>query len=197
MAAKERDRDDDDDKEKEEKKPKGALVTKILLFGVLPLMTAIVLVVGGLFIAGVIPSKGGGEHAAAVAEGGDAGDSQDAESSGDGGNDHEEQKAAIYIPIDPAFVVNFASQGKARFLQVTVEVMTREPEVPEKIKLHMPVIRNNLMLLFSNQTYDKVSTLEGKEALREEALTVVQEILETETGDPGVEAVYFTSFVMQ
>jgi len=205
MAAKEKEKVDDDDKEKEEKKPKGALVTKILLFGVLPLMTATILVVGGLFIAGVLPGNGGGDHAAAVAEGGakegDSADTGDTGDSGDGGDAKEEgdaaQQPAIYLPIDPAFVVNFASQGKARFLQVTVEVMTREPAVPEHVKLHMPVIRNNLMLLFSNQTYDTVSTLEGKEALREEALTVVQEILENETGDPGVEAVYFTSFVMQ
>ena len=61
----------------------------------------------------------------------------------------------------------------------------------------MPAIRNNLVLLFSSQSYERVSTLEGKEALREEALGVVQEVLEQETGDPGVEAVYFTSLVMQ
>lgn len=194
MAAKEKERDDDDDKEQGEKKPKGALVTKILLFGVLPLMTAIILVVGGLFIAGVIPGNAGGKPAAvATTEDGEA----VAEEGGDAEEVDEVQKPAVYLPIDPAFVVNFASQGKARFLQVTVEVMTRDPAVPEKVKLHLPVIRNNLMLLFSNQTYDTVSTLEGKEALREEALTVVQEILESETGDPGVEAVYFTSFVMQ
>jgi flagellar FliL protein len=104
---------------------------------------------------------------------------------------------AIYIPIDPAFVVNFAEGSRARFLQVTVEVMTRNTHVEEQIRTHMPVIRNNLVLLFSSQTYEGVSTLEGKEALREEALTVIQKILEEETGDPGIEAVYFTSFVMQ
>lgn len=198
MAARERERDDDDEQENEGKKPKGGLVTKILLFGVLPLMTALILVVGGLFIAGVIPLNGGAEHAAAVADGeGDGGDAADSGDAADAEEGDGERNPAIYLPIDPAFVVNFASQGKARFLQVTVEVMTRDPEMTEKIKLHMPVIRNNLMLLFSNQTYDTVSTLEGKEGLREEALTAVQDILEEETGDPGVEAVYFTSFVMQ
>jgi flagellar FliL protein len=80
---------------------------------------------------------------------------------------------------------------------VTVEVMTRNNQVEQQIRTHMPVIRNNLVLLFSSQTYEAVSTLEGKEALREEALTVIQKILEEETGDPGIEAVYFTSFVMQ
>ena len=179
----------DDDKDQDQEKPKGSMVTKILLFGVLPLMTAIVLVVGGLFIAGVLPGGGGGDHAA-VAEGHDSADSEEE-------GDSTVDMPAVYIPIDPAFVVNFASQGRARFLQITVEVMTRDPTVPEHIEQHLPVIRNNLMLLFSSQTYDSVSTLEGKEALREEALSVIQEILEEETGDPGVEAVYFTSFVMQ
>jgi flagellar protein FliL len=193
--------DDDDNKDGEEKKPKGSLVTKILLFGVLPLMTVIVLVVGTLFIAGVLPG-GGGDHAEkSSAEQGDHGDEDGGDDEGDEEDDGDEEdgetQPAIYLPIDPAFVVNFASQGKARFLQVTVEVMTRDPAMPDQIKLHMPVIRNNLMLLLSNQSYDGVSTLEGKETLREEALEVVQQILEEETGDPGIEAVYFTSFVMQ
>lgn len=189
----------DDDNDNEKVKPKGSMITKILLFGVLPLMTATILVVGGLFIAGVLP--GGGNHGGDSAAGDSGAGEGDAESGNeDGEGDSEEggvTKPAVYMPIDPAFVVNFASQGKARFLQITVEVMTRDETVPDKVKLHMPVIRNNLMLLFSTQTYENVSTLEGKESLREEALEVVQQILEEETGDPGIEAIYFTSFVMQ
>lgn len=191
-----------DEEENEKEKPKGSMITKILLFGVLPLMTATILVVGGLFIAGVLPGGGGHEGETVVADAGDeaaAADEGDAEDGGEGGGEEGDggNKPAIYLPIDPAFVVNFASQGKARFLQITVEVMTRDETVPDKVKLHMPVIRNNLMLLFSDQSYDSVSTLDGKESLRESALEVVQQILEEETGDPGVEAVYFTSFVMQ
>ncbi len=191
--ADDKDKNDDDGGDG---KPKGSLVTKILLFGVLPLMTVIVLVVGTLFFAGVL--SGGGDHAADTAAEDGAGDSEDGgHEDGDHAEGDGEVLPAIYLPIDPAFVVNFASQGKARFLQVTVEVMTRDPLMPDQITLHMPVIRNNLMLLFSSQSYDGVSTLEGKEALREEALEVLQQILEEETGDPGIEAVYFTSFVMQ
>lgn len=181
----------EDEKGEEKEKAKGSMVTKILLFGVLPLMTATILVVGGLFIAGVLP--GGGDQGGAMEDSANGGD----EEGEDGDEGDDVLQAAVYLPIDPAFVVNFASQGKARFLQITVEVMTRDETVPEKVKLHMPVIRNNLMLLFSTQTYDTASTLEGKESLREEALEVVQQILEEETGDQGVEAIYFTSFVMQ
>ncbi|MFV2055075.1 MAG: flagellar basal body-associated FliL family protein [Thiohalomonadales bacterium] len=135
--------------------------------------------VGGLFAAGVI---GGGGH-------------EDEEADED--DTEEPAGPAVYIPIEPAFVVNFTDTAKARFLQITMEAMTRNPDVPGQIENHLPAIRNNLVLLFSSQTYESISTLEGKEALREEALAVVQEILEEETGDPGIEAVYFTSIVMQ
>ena len=188
---------EEDEDQETEKKPKGSIITKILLFGVLPLMTAIVLVVGGLFIAGILPGESTSK--ANVEDGDSEEEDEDDEDFEDEEEDDEDEAPmpAVYIPIDPAFVVNFASQGKARFLQITVEVMTREAEVPDLVKLHMPAIRNNLVLLFSAQTFDNVSTLEGKEALREEALEVIQSILEEETGDVGVEAVYFTSFVMQ
>lgn len=140
--------------------------------------------VGGLFAAGII----GGSH---VGEDAEEGDEEDEEGS------EEPVGPAVYIPIEPAFVVNFTDTEKARFLQITMEAMTRNPDVSGQITTHLPAIRNNLVLLFSSQTYAAVSTLEGKESLREEALTVVQEILEQETGDAGVEEVYFTSIVMQ
>lgn len=108
-----------------------------------------------------------------------------------------EVSQAFYIPLDPAFVVNFEGRGPARFLQITVEVMARDPEVEEHVVKHMPVIRNNLVMLFSSQTFDEVSTLAGKEKLRESALVEVQKILEENTEDAVVEALYFTSFVMQ
>ncbi len=190
--------DKDNEKDGNEKKSKGSLVTKILLFGFLPLMTVVSLVMGTLFFSGAL--SGGNGHAVDTAAE-DSEEGHDDEDDGEEGDEDAEEGGetlpAIYLPIDPAFVVNFASQGKARFLQVTVEVMSRDPVMSDQITLHMPVIRNNLMLLFSSQSYDGVSTLEGKEMLREEALEVVQQILEEETGDPGIEAVYFTSFVMQ
>lgn len=103
---------------------------------------------------------------------------------------------ALYLPLE-TMVVNFGGDSPARFLQVDVQVMTREKAVKEAIKTHMPVIRNDLLLLLSNQKYEQVSTLKGKEKLREQVLETIRKDL-TEQGEPdAVEAVYFTSFVMQ
>ena len=172
----------------EKPRKKGFSFLKIFLFVILPLLITSGTVTG-LYLAGVF---GAGESQAVSEDGGDGEEAAQ--------NSDEEKGAegpAIYVSLDPPFVVNFADSGNARFLQITVEVMTRDPKVEEHVKHNMPAIRNNLVMLFSSQTTDSVSSLEGKEALREETLTSIQDILETETGDPGIEAVYFTSFVMQ
>jgi flagellar protein FliL len=104
---------------------------------------------------------------------------------------------AVYLALDPAFVVNFEDQGVVRFLQITAEVGTHDPLALDAVKLHMPIIRNNLVMLFSNLNLANVTTREGKEKLRADALVEVQKVLQDQTGDPGVENIYFTSFVMQ
>jgi flagellar FliL protein len=62
---------------------------------------------------------------------------------------------------------------------------------------HTPVIRNDLIMLLSGKTYEQLNTAEGKETTRQEMLDAIQSVLEDRTGDPGIESIYFTSFVMQ
>jgi len=114
------------------------------------------------------------------------------------GKKKKEPKAPLsYVPLDPPFVVNFSADSDIRFLQITIEAGTRDPAVVEQIKEHRPAIRNNLVFLFKAQDPVVLDTREGMEALRKETLAAVQEVLKAETGSPGVENVYFTSFVMQ
>ena len=119
-------------------------------------------------------------------------------------SDKKEKKAkgedagpAVYLSLEPAFVVNAVGQGSTHYLQVSMDVMARDPAVIEAVKKHMPVIRNNLIMLLSSQDQAVVGTREGKEKLRADALAEVQKVLKEQTGEPGVEAVYFTIFVMQ
>jgi flagellar FliL protein len=127
--------------------------------------------------------------------------------------EHKEAKVeprgpAIYVGLEPPFVVNFEATENVRFLQIAVQVMTRDAHIAEVIKNNDPVIRNDLLLLFGSQKSADVASLEGKEKLRGEALEVIRKIVAAEAGTgpekekeghkPGeVEAVYFTSFVMQ
>jgi flagellar protein FliL len=104
----------------------------------------------------------------------------------------------LFLGLDPPFVVNFDAEQAVRFLQVAVQLETRDPATIELLKTNDPVVRNDLLLLFANQKYAQLSTREGKEALRSGALEAVRKVLASAGGHPErLEAVYFTSFVMQ
>ncbi|WP_372717443.1 flagellar basal body-associated protein FliL [Immundisolibacter sp.] len=104
---------------------------------------------------------------------------------------------AAYTPLDPPFVVNFEDDGAIRFLQVSVDVMSRDPAVGEAVKLHMPAIRDQLIILFSSSDYATLSSREGKETLRAEALTTLKALLKAQHAPTDVDGLYFTNFVMQ
>jgi flagellar protein FliL len=105
-------------------------------------------------------------------------------------------KPALYFALDPPLVVNFEDGDAVRFLQVSMEVMAREQKAIDSVTKNVPLIRNNLLLLMSNRDYKTLMTRQGKEDLRKEALAAIQAVQKKE-GDPPVEDLLFTSFVVQ
>lgn len=106
-------------------------------------------------------------------------------------------KPAVYLQLDPAFVVNFQDDTALRFLQVGVNVMSHDPEAITAAKEADPEIRNALLMLFSAQDVKSLSDVKGKQKLQAAALAEVQRVLKEKIGRPGVDALYFTSFIMQ
>jgi flagellar FliL protein len=106
--------------------------------------------------------------------------------------------APQFFKFDPAFVVNFGGEGSARYLQVTVEAMSRDAAILDELKTDEPAVRNDLVVLFSSQDNATLMTTEGKEKLRQATLDIIRKNLNAE-GAKGsqIEAVYFTSFVIQ
>ena len=111
--------------------------------------------------------------------------------------DFEDLGEAKYLPLDPALVVNLQDGDKSRFLQASIQLMTRDEEVYAAAKTHSPAIRNALIMLFGTADYEKISTREGKEQLREDARKVADAVLQDLANKQGIEAVYLTSFVIQ
>ena len=106
-------------------------------------------------------------------------------------------KPDLYLPMDPPFVVNFRDEQSLRYLQVAVTLMSHDPKAIEVAKSADPVIRDALVSLFSNQEYSIVSNAAGREKLQAQALAAVRKIVQARLGRPGIDALYFTSFVMQ
>lgn len=187
--AKEDDLDLDIDGDEPEPKSKSKLIIIIALVVVLLGMSA----VATLMLTGVL---GGDEEV--VAEETDGKAAKKSEKKAKAKAKARKAKAPIsYVPLDPPFVVSFSGGTDVRFLQLSLEAGTRDPAVAEQIREHRPAIRNNLVFLFKAQDPAELDTREGMEKLRAETLAAIREVLKAETGKPGVENVYFTSFVMQ
>jgi len=107
-------------------------------------------------------------------------------------------KAPQYFKLDPAFVVNFGGEGSARYLQITVEIMSRDAAVLDVVKNNEPAVRDDLVQLFSSQDNGTLMTAEGKDKLRALTLDAIRKVVDGVGGSGKlVEAVYFTSFVIQ
>ncbi len=112
--------------------------------------------------------------------------------------DVSELEPANYLPLDPALVVNLQGEGgESHFLQTTIQLMTRNKEVYEAAKTHSPAIRNALIMLFGTLNHSDITSLEGKEQIREQAREVADEVLLELSGQQGIDALYLTSFVIQ
>ena len=106
-------------------------------------------------------------------------------------------KDSIYHDLHPAFVANFSGQSKKKYMQVYVVAMAYEQSVIDDLKLHMPAVRNNILMTLSKKTSDEIATVEGKEMLRQEVLESVQKTMAEKTGEEGIQDLYFTKFVAQ
>lgn len=153
------------------------------------------IVVGG-GVAAVFVLKSAGSHSSAATD-----TAAQADTKGGQKEKHESNESKgppIYVPMEPPFVVNFDPSQSVRFLQVTVQLMTRDSDTSKLLKDNDPLVRNDLLMLFGNQSSTALATKDGKEALRKQALDTVRAVVKNVGGKPDlVEAVYFTTFVMQ
>jgi flagellar FliL protein len=65
------------------------------------------------------------------------------------------------------------------------------------VKANEPLIRNQLVALFAQQTTEAMNNVEAKEKLRQEALKQTQQIMSDETGNPVVEDLLFNNLIIQ
>ena len=178
--------DEEENTEEESAEPKKGGMMKIIL-----LVNGVLLLIG--IGVGVFMFMGGEEEPADAADMEVLEDAEDVSS----GKSKKSRGTPIYVPLHPAFVVNFENQDQVAFLQVDIQIMTYDSSVESALKSHMPAIRNELLLLLGGKQYHEINTREGKRALSQEAIQVMQDVLKDVGESSSIEALYFTSFVMQ
>lgn len=103
----------------------------------------------------------------------------------------------IYYTLTPALVGNYGSEKKLKYYKADVALRVTGSEAENKVKHHEPLIRNQLVMLFSQQTDASLGTVEAKESLRQEALKQVQSVLTQEEGVPLVDDLLFNNLIIQ
>jgi flagellar FliL protein len=151
---------------------------KLIIVLVVALLLAIGLSVGATWF---FMNKSQGSHDAAAAEAATA----------------NVKRPAIFEPLTPAFVVNFNANGRQRYMQVSITMLGRSQPDIEALRVHMPVIRNNLVMLFAGIPFESLASPIGQEMLRQKATASVQEVAQKELGKTVIEQLLFTNLVLQ
>ncbi len=106
-----------------------------------------------------------------------------------------EQGPVQYQALDPAFVVTLP--GKPSLLQVGVSVRFSGDRLAEFITHNDPMIRHNLLNLLSTVDAKSLKQRSAKESLQKHMLDELNRVLKDLRAPGQVDALYFTSFVMQ
>ncbi len=112
--------------------------------------------------------------------------SEESDEHEDGEEDEEAEEEvealapAIYFTMQPNFTVNFNVDGRQRYLQAEITLLYRNPEVESLLTLHMPAIRNQLVMLLGGKSFEELQNHESREKLKVESLAAIQSILDKE-----------------
>jgi flagellar FliL protein len=104
-----------------------------------------------------------------------------------------------YITLSPPFVGNYGLDGtpKLKVYKADVALRVTGEDATKLVKANEPLIRNQLVALFAQQSTETMNNVEAKEKLRQEALKQTQQVMNDETGKPVVEDLLFNNLIIQ
>ncbi|WP_392892454.1 flagellar basal body-associated protein FliL [Pseudomonas migulae] len=104
-----------------------------------------------------------------------------------------------YITLSPPFVGNYGLDGtpKLKVYKADVALRVTGEDATRLVKANEPLIRNQLVALFAQQSTETMNNVEAKEKLRQEALKQTQQVMNDETGKPVVEDLLFNNLIIQ
>ena len=105
------------------------------------------------------------------------------------------EKKRFYAEVGELLIA-MSHRGATRHLQLTVQLVGHDQKYMKSVDNDVPAIRNGLLIFFNQQEFERINTYEGRESLRRETLTRVNEIIGA-TAEDRVADVYFTDYITQ
>lgn len=91
------------------------------------------------------------------------------------------------------FVVNIISGDSPHYVKASLTVELTSEDVQPEVEQRMPQVRDAVLLLIGNKTYEELQDLQGKRQLKAELKSKINSFLQ----NGKVRAIYFTNFVVQ
>jgi len=92
------------------------------------------------------------------------------------------------------FIVNIISQdNNLHYVKATLSIEVSSPSAQAEVNQRMPQIRDAILMLVGNKTYEELQDLQGKRQLKSEMISKINTFLRT----GRVNNIYFTDFVVQ
>lgn len=118
----------------------------------------------------------------------------DEEEHGDEEDEEHDEHPPVYEKLE-TFTVNL-SDG-ATYLQVEISLKVADAKVQEKLKMHMPEVRDAMLRLLSSKSPEELGEVEGKDKLAEEIQKQMNQVIGVKKAKKGVQGVLFTAFIIQ
>ncbi len=103
-----------------------------------------------------------------------------------------------YVSLGKSMVLNLSTDSKRlTFLQLKADVLVNNEDYVDQVKLHIPAIRHQLILLLSEQSVLDMKTPAKREALRQQATSSIQDLIGRLTNNQSVEEILFSNVLVQ
>ncbi len=100
-----------------------------------------------------------------------------------------------YIEMKPSIVSNLT--GGPKYIRCDIQLMTKYAEDVPHVHTHMPAIRHSVLMLIAGADGQLLTTPEGKESLRVDALKALQKTLSELTEEPRVNDLFFSAYYVK
>ena len=91
------------------------------------------------------------------------------------------------------FIVNIISADGNHYVKTALTLELTNPAAKDEITQRMPQIRDAILLLIGNKTFEELQDLEGKKELKAEIMSKINGFLQA----GKVKSIFFTEFVVQ
>ncbi|WP_120513686.1 flagellar basal body-associated protein FliL [Photobacterium salinisoli] len=103
-----------------------------------------------------------------------------------------------YFTLTPDITTNYITQGKKLgYLRLQVDLMVADPDYIPLVEHHAPLIRDAIIQIIGEQPEVKIKSLAGREAIRQQCLDKVNDLLIAETNQKLLTELLFTKYLYQ